>query len=437
MALQTYSTNFQIRTRPRLRWRVLPIAVAMMLAPVAGSTPSAAVAGIPQQVATFTGAPITTFDGSWEWADARAQSITRLDIRGTTVHAYLRCSADPCDLGTVEGTVYWNPAEAPAVAVNLRARAIAPRLTVVGPNRNAAATGRNQAAVRSDSATSDAGSGQATPTTLVATFSTAFRTLMVIVSPPRGTGVSRTAEVELYSDIHDIPRPSRETVTFSRRRVMMAGPGPGRDFPQLPMPLPTPSISTTLEQGLVTEGRGETLGAAFDRLKKALRHAEIPQWKVYGIGDGGFAIVSQAERIEDNGRAFVGLARWPPPLADIDPAAAARSFSAYLRQLFLGAGPGRYRVIVFAVTDELVDTSGGRPTPAQIDALMGGGETFLPEELRSAVLGANGRCEVLIYEFTRAASEDAARQVPRSGILMDNHLTGAGLWTAAQLGPGR
>jgi hypothetical protein len=355
------------------------------------------------QAATPAGAPAQTgtFDGSWVLQEQSRSIVERLDIRGTTVTGFIRCGEQLCDIGSVEGTVYLAD----------RARSALERRRL---RRLAAA-------------------GLVAQARLVATFETAFRRIAVHVSVPEGRGIERTVAVDVYSRDRDSAEGAFEDVGFKLRLVPTAG-HLEHPLPQLEVPLPRPSLRRVLPAELVTSGPGDSLGAAFDRLEHALHRAEVPTWSVYGIGDDGFAVVSQAERIHDDGTGLAPDRRWPPALAEVDPPAPAGGFVDYLKRLFAGSEPGRYRLLIFAVTDRPLTAGPAPPSPATMDSLLVSGATYLPAALRGRTLGADGRCEVYIYEFVRPAADDDARLVVPSAITVARHLAGAGLWERQELG---
>lgn len=352
-------------------------------------------------IPTGVAAQARSFDGSWVLQEQSRAIVERLDIDGTTVTAFIRCGDQQCSIGSVEGTAYLadrarNPAE------RRRLRRLSAAGLVVGAR-------------------------------LVARFETGFRDIAVHVSTPEGEGLERTLPVDIYSRDRGSADGTFERATFRPQLFLTAGPRL-HPLPQLDLPLPRPSLRRVLPAGLVTSGSGDSLGAAFDRLERALHRAEVPTWSVYGIGDDGFAVVSQAERIHDDGTGLAPDRRWPPGLAEVDPPGPAGGFVDYLRRLFAGSEPGRYRLLIFAVTDRPLTVGPAPPSPATMDSLLVSGATHLPAALRGRTLGADGRCEVYVYEFVRPAADDDARLVVPSSITVARHLAGAGLWPREELG---
>lgn len=172
--------------------------------------------------------------------------------------------------------------------------------------------------------------------------------------------------------------------------------------------------------------RVERLGLVFDRIRRALARAGIEQWKVYGIGDNGFAVVCRLESIEDDGRPKPGAERWSvdDPLRSGPP-----DLSSYLKALFRGK-PGRYRVIVLIVTDRgLTQATDADVSTKDLDRLLRYGSKRLPETMSEQILHSNIHCDALVYEFYRPSEDDKSPKfLIQSHIQPTAHLTGAGLW---------
>ncbi len=184
-----------------------------------------------------------------------------------------------------------------------------------------------------------------------------------------------------------------------------------------------------LPNGLVTSGEGDALGAAFDRLTSTLDHAGI-QWAVYAIGSSGFAVASQLDSIRPDGTPRRSPARWSQSVQRHG----RFSLSWIVRRLFK-ARPGRYRMIVFAVTDRSLVPGAASMGPGAASAFVHGSDVALPESMRSAVLGPGGRCTALIYEFFRPTEVDTATWVRDSPIKPVAHLVKSRLWTQKELQP--
>lgn len=87
---------------------------------------------------------------------------------------------------------------------------------------------------------------------------------------------------------------------------------------------------------------------------------------------------------------------------------------------------GRYRVIVFIMSDQLIVQSAKPPTSDEAKAWLKAGANALPHEVAQRPLG-NANCTALIYEFESTgaavslvpdnAAIPAGRQLEKAGIL--------------------
>jgi hypothetical protein len=215
-------------------------------------------------------------------------------------------------------------------------------------------------------------------------------------------------------------------VVMERGVTAAPDPEPVGAMPEFPWPPPRWTTRAVLPSGLAVRGEGEPLGSIFDRLRDALRRAEILEWSVYAIGLDGFAIVSRMESIDEEGRPQ--RERWGLN------AARPRLFSIadYLSALFR-ASPGRYRVIALAVTARAVTASADPVDRETLERLLRAGAGDLSGTLRQTPLPQSGRCEALIYEFFRPSADDQATLVTASGVSAARHLAGAGLWRLEDL----
>lgn len=248
---------------------------------------------------------------------------------------------------------------------------------------------------------------------------------------PQGTASVTPAETTRYTIRAEGPggmatASVRIVVTAPRPREAAAAPPP-EPMPQFPWPPPKWTSRYPVPDGLVMRtGNPETLGTAFDRIKEALRRADMSEWSVYVIGDDGFAVVTRLESIEVDGRPKPD--RWSVDQRPLEKF----SLQAYLAALFR-AQPGRYRVVVLTVTARPVIAGPAPPTPTQIEKLLKSGAGDLPLEIRRQNLGPSQHCEALIYEFYRASADDPPTLVEMSALSPVQHLVGAGLWRKEEL----
>jgi hypothetical protein len=141
------------------------------------------------------------------------------------------------------------------------------------------------------------------------------------------------------------------------------------------------------------------------RIINALRGAEHWEYRVYGVPNG-FALVTKLEQIDKDG------APLPPRYRFIDPDATEPfSITDFLRKLYI-APPGRYRLIVFIVSDERFQNR--RETLARADAksLMQGGSNDLESELGSKPFTPAHVVTALIYEFVKEHAGKVSTKIP-------------------------
>jgi len=214
--------------------------------------------------------------------------------------------------------------------------------------------------------------------------------------------------------------------------LLLLGCGPQTPPPLMPsFPVPPPSFSTsaTLKNGLVLRDPSENLGDVFDRIKGALERGGFPEWSIYALSDDGFAVVTRMERIEEDGRPSVPRFTVRRPLYRM------RGFSIDdYRQVLFNADPGHYRIMALVVTAHPLSPAQPVPPALKVDAqdLARG---LLPSEIRSRP-APRGRCEVLVFEFTRPTDPSHPAELERSQTVSAlDHVVRAGLWDARELGP--
>jgi hypothetical protein len=144
----------------------------------------------------------------------------------------------------------------------------------------------------------------------------------------------------------------------------------------------------------------------------------------------GFAIATQIEHIDRDGKPKPGNERWqrkplPPDL----------TLTNLLKVLF-DAKPGFYRIIVFAVTDTKIEPQGEPLTQNAGEAVLHKGWLSLPSEIAKLPYTESYVCAGLIYEFERRGYNDATRPVsfgpPAQTQLIDAHIFDAHIWPALE-----
>jgi hypothetical protein len=168
---------------------------------------------------------------------------------------------------------------------------------------------------------------------------------------------------------------------------------------------------------------GATLGDVSEKLVRALEDQEYVEYGFYCVPNG-FALATRIERISDDRRSWQGDARWQSGNAPLLTLENGFSMSRLLNALFR-ADPGRYRMIVFYVTDRPVTPTQQRPG-AEFRGLPSGGESELPDALEDIPFGPNYRVRAFIYEFRRP-SVSASAEFVKQTLPAYTHLDRAGL----------
>ena len=186
---------------------------------------------------------------------------------------------------------------------------------------------------------------------------------------------------------------------------------------------PAPSAAPYTVNSNLFRGPRATLQDAADKLLGALRAQQYHEHGFYCV-PGGFALATRIERIAEDRRSWSGDDRWEagkvPLLRLQEGFSLKRIVGALLR-----ADPGRYRMIVFYVTDRPVTPTSERPGE-EFEGLPGGGEGELPDAFDEMPFGPNYRVRAFIYEFRRPSVSASAQFVPQT-LPTFTHLDRAGL----------
>ncbi len=130
----------------------------------------------------------------------------------------------------------------------------------------------------------------------------------------------------------------------------------------------------------------------------------------YLSAPGGFAVVTQLERIDADGDPVAEAQRWTPEGAA---ASGGWTLTGYLRAL-VSAPVGYFRVIAVVVSDQPFASA---PEPATVEwlrAWSGIGLNMLPADVRDRAYADEDAVTVLVYEFEK--SGDARRSCCPAGI---------------------
>lgn len=194
-------------------------------------------------------------------------------------------------------------------------------------------------------------------------------------------------------------------------------------LPVFALPAPQPSAKVTLPRLLF--GNAQSLGDINARLTGELDRQGY-SGRSYFSTPNGFALATQIERIDAQGRPAANDRRWmTQPAALIDPA---RRFSfRAIMEALRSADPGRYRLIVFLVTTA-ARTTGTEPMSFE-DAgnVMAEGGDYLPRQLAAQPLTADHNVTALVYEFARRSVSSPPEFVDPSRQNGSAHLAAAGL----------
>jgi len=211
------------------------------------------------------------------------------------------------------------------------------------------------------------------------------------------------------------------------------GPGPLKDIPRFPTPVPRPSSHATLSlksAGIAkTAAQGLTHGQIDTALLPIFKGAAYTQRRYFAF-PGGYAMLTQFERIGDNGKPAAD--RWGLEKPnDFD-----GTFLGYLGAMLKGAC-NRSRFMAFVVTDQPVMTANGTPTFSELKSKFNDGVLdVLPGVLALRAATSETQLHVLIYEFelpVGATEASAGRLVESPSLSARAHLQAASLLPPLEL----
>lgn len=187
-------------------------------------------------------------------------------------------------------------------------------------------------------------------------------------------------------------------------------------LPEFPWP-PKASAYTKIPPQYLMRPQGETLlKDVAARLEFAFRGAGYGQTGYYAV-PGGFALVSQLEQFKADGLPVNDRYRWSeeveiPEVFSLE----------YLSALIKGK-VGRYRVIVFAVSDDFFSQESGRRVgieEARTIAIQGA--NILPDYLGNLPYTDRHTCTALIYEFEKLHADEPGEFKNNGTLLAEKHL---------------
>lgn len=201
--------------------------------------------------------------------------------------------------------------------------------------------------------------------------------------------------------------------------------------PFFPWPPPRASAWDVVPNNLIYRDLQHPLTFAVlaERMERALDVAGYNHRAYYHVPDG-FAMVTQVEKIEDDASSSAEN-RWQR-ISDQK----TFSLSHYIYNL-VNSKPGKYRVLVFVVTDIPFSLNGDSIGPAVAQEWVFGGRVFLPRGMQSTVYDVRHRTTALIYEFARPPKIDPYLVIPSSQTGRE-HLLKSGIWAALEpIGPAK
>jgi len=217
-------------------------------------------------------------------------------------------------------------------------------------------------------------------------------------------------------------------ITMLDKRINEIDAGIDKTMPQFPWPPPQWTSRCWIDRSLLLNTKASvSIGEVFDCLKDIVIQAKYPEWSVYAIGKGGFAIICRLETIESDGQAKPEPDRW----STLSPAMKTFTLRSYLHALFF-ANPGYYRVIVLVVTSLPIVPGTDAIDEFTMKDLLSKGQNDLPEPIRSKPFDSEIKTAALIYEFKRSNMNEEPKRVEQSDITPQKHLIGAGLWKEGQ-----
>ena len=186
------------------------------------------------------------------------------------------------------------------------------------------------------------------------------------------------------------------------------------EMPEFPIPYPIPSTvdEIQLDKGIL----GETLGDVNNLLSNALDKCEYHRKSYFYISEG-FALVTQLERIKEDGTSMPKEQRW----VDEGNRIPIFSLSDYIRRLFL-AEPGYYRTIVFLVSNQPLSASKTTVSKDDVYRWLDEGASRLTKDISEKEIAEDYSILALIYEFRKSEGQHLAELLVPSKLQGRTHL---------------
>lgn len=150
------------------------------------------------------------------------------------------------------------------------------------------------------------------------------------------------------------------------------------------------------------------------RLRNTLETRGYTDFGYYRV-PGGFALATRIERMTETGTPWSDDGRWVMRSPSLLTLSGELSLARIIDAL-INADPGRYRVLVFVVTDRAVVSSAPPISVEGASSLVTDGGASLPGSLGAALFTPGHNVTVLIYEFERPALGQYPKPVSASAV---------------------
>jgi hypothetical protein len=193
-------------------------------------------------------------------------------------------------------------------------------------------------------------------------------------------------------------------------------------LPEFPWPPPASSASYVLPNAFFA--KTPTMGSAVELILASLERNGYVERSFFRTKEGGVALVTRLERINDDGSSATASERWPSE-------AISRSGSLDLFKFWRGlffVQPGHSRIIVFILERFPFTQDDKGVTSSEANSWVHIGSDVLPPAVRqlsfSSTSSAIAHCDALIYEF---ANDGSVERKVDSRLTGKQHLEKSGI----------
>jgi hypothetical protein len=192
-----------------------------------------------------------------------------------------------------------------------------------------------------------------------------------------------------------------------------------------------PTATNSVELPVEIAGKALTLQQCADRLKNALVHAEYEgRFSFYWVDDQhgpGFAIVTEVEAIQSDGKPVGNNQRWGFHLPEYD------GFTPNsLWKAMIHADLGRYRLIALVLSKQPFKEQDTAMTQEQAETLKGGPAWLGDSPWKTVVATPDFHLMAYVYEFERKSRSDPPVLMPSDDLGAKNHLQSTALYDDIQ-----